>query len=63
MPEITKNEPKSAQSNEKRLQTDPRYGTKNRENTKKIDEKRLWEEVRSFKKNAEKNDFFLKNVA
>ena len=54
VPEIAKNQPKSAQSNEKRLQTDPRYGIKNYEKNKKIDEKRLWEEVRSFKKNAEK---------
>ena len=58
MPEIAKNEPKSAQSNEKRLQTDPRHGIKNRENTITIDEKRLWEEVRSIKKNTEKNVFF-----
>ena len=62
VPEILKNEPQSAQSNEKRLQTDPRYGIKNRENTEKIDEKRLWEEGRSFKTNAEKHVFSLKNI-
>ena len=39
--EIAKNEPKSAQSNEKRLQTDPRVGNKNCKNTEKIDERRL----------------------
>ena len=58
-PEIARNPPGSAQTDEKRLQTDPRVGIKNCKNTEKIDERRLWEEVKSFKKNAEKNGFFL----